>query len=173
MSRRNWGRWLLSGAVAVGCLAGPGVARADRGTIKFPGVHPDYSFEAEPHLILTPIDLPRGSQGGWGAGFRGTIELLDNGFVKTINNTVGLGLGVDTFFHKHAAVWVPVVMQWNFWFSEQWSLFGEPGGGIIIGDRTEVQPSFAVGGRWLFTKDMSLTLRGGWPTVSVGLSFLL
>src|SRR5690606_41027704 len=50
--------------------------------------------------------------------FRGTIELIDNGFVPSINNTVGLGFGADI---TPNALWIPVVLQWNFFLSNRWS----------------------------------------------------
>src|SRR5262245_26098445 len=88
-------------------------------TIKTPGLHPNYVFEAEPHFVVGyDVPGPKGSGGfnkGFGPGFRGTIELVDNGFVKTINNTVGIGFGVDWLSpFDHNVFWVPVVMQWNF-----------------------------------------------------------
>ncbi len=62
-------------------------------------------------------------------GSGGTIILLDNGFVKTINNSVGIGFGGDIFF-RHGTFFIPVVMQWNFWLSTHWSVFAEPGIGF-------------------------------------------
>ncbi|HEY8943256.1 MAG TPA: hypothetical protein VIM73_03290, partial [Polyangiaceae bacterium] len=126
-------------------------AVADTLVIDRPGAHPNYSFEAEPHLILGFIDPPGLAHGeGYGVGFRGTIELVDNGFVQTINNTIGLGFGVDFVRYNRGRgrcvevgedreclefaddddidnLWLPVVMQWNFWLSRNWSVFGEPG----------------------------------------------
>ena len=147
-------------------------------TIRRPGLHPNYVFEAEPHLVVG-YDVPggRGSGGfdhGFGPGFRGTIELVDNGFVKTINNTVGIGFGVDWLSpFDHNVFWVPVVMQWNFWLSDKWSVFGEPGGGIYFGKASGVRPAFYAGGRFHFSDSVALTLRVGYPNVAVGVSFLL
>ncbi len=141
-------------------------AFADQSTIKQPGAHPAYTFEAEPHLLLAPFDHFRP-----GVGFRGTIELVDNGFVSSINNTVGIGFGAD-WSRDHFRV--PVVMQWNFWLSRNWSVFGEPGGLVDFGeDRTRVHPAFYAGGRFHFTDRVTLTMRVGHPTASVGVSFLL
>jgi hypothetical protein len=141
-------------------------ARADQSVIKRPGVHPDYLFEAEPHAIVAPFD-----KFAPGVGFRGTIELVDNGFVRTINNTVGIGFGVD-WTEKH--VTVPVVMQWDFWLSRNWSVFGEPGGLLRFKDKkVDPAPAFYAGGRLHFSDAVSLTLRVGHPVASVGVSFLL
>jgi hypothetical protein len=139
---------------------------ADRSVIKVPGDHPAYVFEAEPHALLAPFDdfTP-------GVGFRGTIELVDNGFVKTINNTVGIGFGADWTEHHFR---FPVVMQWNFWLSENWSVFGEPGGVLDLHkDDLRVHPAFYAGGRFHFSDHVTLTMRVGHPTASIGVSFLL
>jgi len=159
-------RSLLSlAAVPVATLfASP--AFADQSTIKLPGAHPDYVFEAEPHALVAPFDDFRP-----GVGFRGTLELVDNGFVSSINNTVGIGFGADWTRHHFR---VPVVMQWNFWLSRNWSVFGEPGGLIdFTDDRTRVHPAFYAGGRFHFNDRISLTLRVGHPVSSVGVSFFL
>ena len=74
---------------------------------------------------------------------------------------------------------IPVVMQWNFWLSEQWSVFGEPGALLYVVDYGGEKNDFEVdvcmyaGGRWHFTSGAALTLRLGYPTFSVGASFLL
>jgi hypothetical protein len=162
---------------------------ADRLVISKPGVHPTYAIEAEPHLLLGLIEPPGPAHGtGLGVGARGTVEIVDNGFVSTINNTIGVGFGLDWAHYtascgahdnrckdKFDTVWVPLTMQWNFWLSEQWSVFGEPGVALRFGNsELKVEPlEFWAGGRWLFAEQMALTLRVGYPTFSVGVSFLL
>ena len=156
-------------------LALPRPAAADQSVIKHPGDHPDYVFEAEPHLLLAPFhDFAPG------VGFRGTLELVDNGFISSINNTVGLGVGVDWTKKR---TWIPIVMQWNFWLSRNWSVFGEPGVVLRIEDGVKVEPgkgpdkldpfAFYAGGRLHFTEYVTLTMRVGRPTASVGISVLL
>ena len=154
-------------AVAFGALAlsTSGSALADTSTIKIPGAHTDYVFEAEPHAVVAPFDEFQP-----GIGFRGTIELVDNGFVSSINNTVGIGFGAD-WATKHFRL--PVVMQWNFWLSRNWSVFGEPGMVVDMGDKTRVHPAVFAGGRFHFTDRITLTMRVGHPLASIGVSFLL
>lgn len=191
---------------ALGVLASitlSGVASA-QSTIKRPGDRVPYSFEAEPHLLLGPFDW-RGE--GFGLGFRGTVEVAPRGFIKTINNTVGVGFGLDWVHYPGASVrgyctervigpngipictevehgknernyfYLPVVMQWNFWLHRQWSVFAEPG--ILPyfrGSHPDFGPfplSFYAGGRWHFAPRSTLTMRIGYPTISVGVSFLL
>jgi hypothetical protein len=171
--------------------------------IKRPGYHPRYSFEAEPHLLLGVIDPPGAANGGGvGFGFRGTIPLLSNGFIPSINNNVGIGFGID-FVHygwgnNHCVfdsmgrctrvddqnnvndIWMPVVMQWNFFLSRNWSVFGEPGLSLRYESSTgpnrglRVEPfQLYLGGRYHFSDNVTLTLRLGYPTFSAGVSFLL
>ena len=141
--------------------------------IKNRGDHPAYRFEAEPHGLLGysgPLGEPN-----IGAGFRGTVIFLDNGFIPSINNSVGIGFGGDVFF-GHGTLFIPIVMQWNFWLSSHWSVFGEPGVGFAANPeraRDAVHPAFYAGGRYHFNDTISLTLRIGYPSLSVGVSFLL
>jgi hypothetical protein len=150
-------------AVAAFALATPASAQS---VIKQPGAHPDYIFEAEPHALVDFFDDFHP-----GVGFRGTLKLVDNGFVKTINNSIGLGFGVD-WNDNHFRL--PVVMQWNFWLTRKWSVFGEPGGLLDFSD-DKVKPHFTfyAGGRYHFTDKITLTMRVGYPLATVGVSFLL
>src|SRR4051794_36738053 len=123
---------LAAAALAVAVL--PSVARADD-TIKNPGDHPHYSFEAEPHLLVGFGGLYGGST-GFGVGARFGIPIVENGFVPSINNSVAIGFGAD-LMHYDACYFsfvscsanyllFPVVMQWNFYVASKWSVFGEP-----------------------------------------------
>lgn len=169
MSRSLW-----FAPAAFGLLLTSSPARAES-LIKHPGRHPDYTFEAEPHFMFG-FDPPGDRAGrGYGPGFRGTVELVDNGFIRTINNTVGIGFGADClcFASGKTAVWVPVVMQWNFWLTDSWSVFGEPGGGFYLGNSTDARPTLSAGGRYHFSNTLALTLRLGYPAITVGVSFVL
>ena len=67
------------------------------------------------------------------------------------------------------------MLQWNFWLSEDWSVFGEPGPGLRLDDsHISVEPlEFWAGGRWHFVEYAALTMRVGYPTFTVGVSLLL
>ena len=173
-------------------------AHADTLIIKNPGDHSRYVFEAEPHLLVGWADPPGIASGaGIGLGFRGTVVLVNNGFVSSINNSIGIGFGADWVHYSHRNdyctggpnggcysdsqsvnnLWFPVVMQWNFFLSRQWSVFGEPGlairyTGFQNGHDVQVDPAFFAGGRWHFSDSMTLTMRLGYPTISVGVSFM-
>lgn len=167
---------------------------------------PAYWFEAEPHLTAGLLDPPGfGAGTGLGAGFRGTVQLLKDGFISKLNDSVGIGFGLDYLRYdgwhgprgacrefvpgpsgvpicvRAASVehvnyfYVPVVMQWNFWLHQKWSVFGEPGLAFYLQDG---QPQFTpfvlyAGGRYHLTDRITLTLRLGYPSFSFGASFLL
>jgi hypothetical protein len=203
-------------ALAVTCAVGQ-TARADD-TIKRPGDHPHYSVEIEPHGVLGWAAEWVGT--GLGLGGRVSIALTHDGFVKSINNSVAIGLGLDwvhysgeTFggcvydprspnycyaygYYPGADFFqFPIVMQWNFYMAQKWSVFGEPGlyiwhgvysfpnfpcngpglpGCPYYGSDTGVGPSFSVGARFHFSDSASLTMRLGYPDLlTVGVSFFL
>lgn len=185
--------------LGVGLVTSP--SWADRSIIKMPGNHPKYTFEAEPHLLLGLWGVPGpGNEMGFGAGFRGSVVIVDNGFVKEINNNVAITFGldwihysVDNWCNYYARgtrtfcawdndgdiLWLPVAMQWNFFLSENWSVFGEPGLALRINDDhydddVELEPVFYAGGRLHFSEKMAMTMRLGWPGgFGLGLSFFL
>ncbi len=143
---------------------------AEHSIIRNPGDHPSYIFEAEPHLVVG-FAGPFEPGGNVGLGFRGTFHIAD-GFVKSINDSVGVGVGLD--LATDGRVLVPVVMQWNFWLSTHWSVFGEPG--IALGSgppRDFLWPVFFAGGRLHFTERIAMTFRIGYPEISIGVSFFL
>jgi hypothetical protein len=154
-------------------VAAPQAARADEHSIiKQYGEHPNYFFEAEPHAILG-FGYPFDNGNFAGLGFRGSFHLT-NGFVKGINDSVAIGVGLDFAPGFGGYFLVPVVMQWNFWLSTHWSVFGEPGLAFTNAPRTAIDPFvFFAGGRYNFTENIALTVRIGYPEFSVGVSFFL
>lgn len=156
-------------SLALALCALPRAAAADQMVIKRPGLHPNYNIELEPHLLLFPFH-----DGDVGAGVRASFEIVDNGFITSINNTVAVGTGLDWGVDN---AWVPIVLQWNFWLSRNWSVFGEPGIAVRLRDAGRRKTSFDpivmyAGGRFHFTDNITLTMRLGRPTMSVGVSFL-
>ena len=155
------------------CLLVAGRASADGSTIRTFGDHTSYLFEIEPHGILgfgAPFDDTAAEVG---LGVRGTLHLA-NGFIPSINDSVGVGFGIDFTPGGDGRVLIPIVLQWNFWLSSRFSVFGEPGFAVTSGGAQTFDPFvFYAGGRFLFTPRIGLTVRVGYPDVSVGVSFLL
>jgi hypothetical protein len=190
---------LLAGAALSAVLALGTTAQA-QSIIKNPGDHPDYKVEVEPHLDFGWAN--RWASDGFGAGARFSIPVVKNGFVPSINNSVAVSFGLDylrfsgcytTFGNRTVGcagasfILFPVAMQWNFWLSPRWSVFGEPGLYIYHGiyddfcaglvgcsapSRTSLDLLLAAGGRFHFNDTVALTLRVGYPTLSLGVSFL-
>jgi hypothetical protein len=72
-------------------------------------------------------------------------------------------------------VYVPVVMQWNFWLTRRWSVFGEPGLNLyFLGNHDfGASPAIYLGGRFQIADRITLTARFGYPTFAFGVSFML
>jgi hypothetical protein len=194
----------LLAAAAFAAVTALGTSAHAQSIIKNPGDHPDYQVEAEPHLNFGWAN--RWASNGYGVGARFSIPIVKNGFVPTINNSVAISFGLDylrysgCYFRGVAFgntdygcgasfLLFPVAMQWNFWLSPKWSVFGEPGLYIYHGiyddfcdarfgaacsqpSRTSADFLFHAGGRFHFNDTVALTLRVGYPTVSFGVSFL-
>ncbi len=196
MTRKNpLFAWFACAACAAFFTFAAPTARADD-TIKHPGDHPAYDVEIEPHGLW---DFWNGvyNGNGIGIGARFGIPIVSNGFIPSINNSVAISFGVDWLhypgcyngFPGCSADYFefPVTLQWNFYVSEHWSVFGEPGlyvyhaffendcnvAGFCVahGAETSVLPAFYAGARWHFSDSMALTMRIGFPSTSIGVSF--
>ena len=185
-------RTLLAAGLAASAIAflfAP-EARAET-VIKQPNRHPVYRAELEPHLDILPWHRSYGGahyNNGFGnfevgGGFRASIELGDPAFIPKINNTVAITFGIDFTnnncngcYGRDFSFWSPVALQWNFFLTDKWSVFGE--GGFMLRsygffNETFGDFTFAAGGRYHFTDKVALTMRVGYPFVSVGLSFFV
>ena len=177
-------------------------ARADD-TIKHPGDHPNYAVELEPHLLLGGYDnLFPGTGFGVGGRFsipivqNGFVPSINNSVAITFGLDFlhyGSNCGYLTTNYSCSAnyLYFPVAMQWNYFVAQKWSVFGEPGlfifhgfydqycppnpNGVCYdpGSQTGVRPAFYLGGRYHFNEKVSLTMRIGYPTISVGVSWFL
>jgi len=147
----------------------PAEAHAEENIARDDWNHPNHAFELEPHALLAPFY----KKGLPGFGLRGTVTLARDGFINGVNDSVGLGFGADW---TNDTTWVPVVMQWNFWLSEHWSVFGEPGVALRLRDDFKDRgPDFTLygGARYRFARAAALTFRVGHPALSLGVSFFL
>jgi len=149
--------------LAVACVTQQ--ARAD---IKSDTDHPSYSLELEPHLAIAPFDK---NQVGVGAGITGTFNVAREGFINRLNDSVGISVGAD--WTGHGTYHLSAAMQWNFWLSQRFSVFGAPGVGVRFSDsNVDVWPAFGGGARLHFGPNLALTLRAGFPVSAIGISLL-
>jgi hypothetical protein len=176
----------LCGA-ALGALAPRALAE---GVIRKPDAHPVYRGELEPHGIIVLWHRHFAGYYGesgvfetpeFGGGFRASIEVADPAFVPPINNTVGVTFGLDVTTCRNLGDtfqwYAPVGLQWNFWFTEKWGAFFEGGPVIRAFDALETWALdfyLSGGGRYLFTDNVALTMRIGYPfTFVIGPSFFV
>lgn len=209
----SWFRSRLTLSLAV-VLASLGTARAaharDVRVIHDWRAPVDYQLELEPHL-LAGVDPPGPGVGtGVGVGVRGSLVVLPDGFLRNVNDSVAIGIGLDYGQYHYGAwewsgtrdqclhfapgpagtqvctqvtsyggvynyVYVPVVMQWNFWLTRRFSAFAEPGLALyFIGHHTfDVSPALYAGGRFMVSDKIAITARVGYPDFTLGASFFL
>ena len=148
------------------------------------------------------VDIP----GDWayGLGARLSVPVAPEGLISRVNDSVAVGLGADflrytggpyggaceryvpapagtsvcveTTAGSSDALIFPVVFQWNFWFTRELSVFGEPGLAFVVDGAQDLDFAPLVmwaGGRYQFSDKVALTGRIGFPSVSLGVSFLL
>jgi hypothetical protein len=195
---------------AIAMLLGAGAAQARQGRSYYDARRSldYYTVELEPHLVFGSGPPGRGAGSGVGLGFRASVVVAPDGFIRDVNDSVAIGVGLD--YGHYAArygltgyrdqclqfepgpagtsictdvtsnggsynyVFIPAVMQWNFWLTEKFSAFGEPGLSLYhVGNQGfSVAPALYVGGRVRLTDTITLTARVGYPTFSIGVSFL-
>ena len=156
--------------------------------------HPKYNAEIEPHFVVAGLDH---YQAGLGFGANVSIPIAEHAPFKRIDDTLALGVGVD--WVRYAAYrpndprdpkiltyawYFPVFLQWNVWLGARASFFVEPTliyrfasyqdncGGLPCVDTTRVLPSGSIGFRFRVVDHASVTVRVGWPMVSLGGSWL-
>jgi len=180
-------------AIASLCLS-PTVAHAeiDRATqLDEPRL---YSFEIEPHFSFGAENV-YGST-GYGAGLRLSVPFL-TGQLGRVPDNLAITFGGDVLHYDNCYfatncganyLLLPVAVQWNILVARQFSIFGEGGAYVYKGWVTScgpadgpgcttpsdfgVLPTFAIGGRLHLGDNVALTLRLGYPTMTLGVAFL-
>jgi hypothetical protein len=188
---------VAAAAIALGAVGFASNANAES-IIKDPNP-PKYSVEIEPHLNLQYLFFQHYQASGFGPGVRFGIPILSPGFNKTINDSIAISFGADVMYLRPKggpkdcvgadceyrsfwAVYFPVTMQWNFWLTDKWSVFAEPGVTLqtaatkcerVYGCKSPgfIGPAGYAGARYHFSDSFALTMRVGWPNgLSVGIS---
>jgi len=191
---------MFAALVAVALCLPTAEVRAD---ITRPGDHVHYFVDLEPHFVLQ-WGGTRDYNEGFGFGGRASFVVVDNGPIPNINNTLAISTGGDlTFFSRSCGAydcngmqfWVPVVAQWNFYFSSAFVLFPEVGlafryystnsdgpcANVAIGNLSVycddsdlgVQPAMWLGGRYIVNDRLAFTFRMGYPSLNLGASIFL
>lgn len=199
MSRAYW--WLSSSIVVL--LASVSTAHAD---IRSPQDHPD--IELQPHLVLQWSDEPGWDDDGIGVGMHAGIPIISRGPVTTINNSLAIGFGLDWAHFDDSCgpwglnvnddcsaedFWLPVYLQWNFYFSDLISAFPELGlameyetwDGVVCGpgnnrywcdsDGSDIDVELVLwlGVRFHLASSFAITLKLGTPALLLGVSFFM
>jgi hypothetical protein len=186
------------------------VATSGQAQVSRPNGHEHYTAEIEPHLVVQWEDQPAWNDDGIGVGLRASIPVMQDGPVTSINNSLALGFGLDWAHFGNDCFgpgpnpgpgrncsandfWVPLVVQWNFFFSDLISAFPELGLGIHhttwdgyyctrngnvnyfcgSGSDTGVDLVLWLGVRFHLSHSFAITLRLGTPSLLLGASFFL
>ena len=193
--------WLLACALLLGTA---GAARAD---IRSPQDHS--SVEISPHLVLQWADEPGWDDDGIGLGLHAGIPVISRGPITTINNSLAIGVGIDWAHFDDSCgpwglrvnddcsaedFWIPITVQWNFYFSDLISAFPELGlaieyetwDGVVCApgnrnqywcddDESDVDAELVLwlGVRFHLADAFALTLKIGRPSLLLGVSFFL
>ena len=175
-------------------------AQADS-TIRTPGDHPHYAIEVEPHGLFG-FSGPWGGIGfGAGLRLsipimqNGFIPKINNSVAITFGGDF-LHYDAGCYYLNYGcstnALYFPVALQWNFYVAQKWSVMGEAGAapynafyddycGTLPQQQQRycnspshfsVVPVFNAGARYHFSEHVALTMRVGYPTASVGVSFM-
>ena len=190
---------LLVPCMATAAVALSNDARADL-AVRVEGPAParayasEYPIELEPHFAFGPENVYGSS--GFGAGLRVGIPLVV-GSLGAVPDNLALSFGGDVLHYDNCFfgddcganyLLVPVAAQWNVFVARRVSLFAEGGvylykgwfDGCAPGDGPGCSPpsdfgllpTIAIGGRVHVGPTAALTLRVGYPTTTLGFSFM-
>jgi hypothetical protein len=201
MNRRFFAPSLAFVLVLAALISVATPARA-QSIIKQPGNHTPYGLELDPHLLAEYGNTPYADGGfGLGLRFsipfvhNGPVPQINNNIGISFGidwahfGSDGRCNGADSCSADE--LWFPVTGQWNFFLTKIISVFGEFGlaanythwssegpcgnGGTCNYGSSHVdlfEPVAWAGGRFLFGRNAGLTVRLGWPYISVGASIL-
>ena len=182
--KRRTTKLMIATAAAVAAAYAPAARAGD--TTRRADEAPRYRIEIEPRADAG-IDRVYGTT-LFGAGLQLAVPILKNGFLDGVNDNVAIAFGADILRYNDCVdrtcggtfLVAPVAMQWNFFVADRFSVFGEPGVFFYRGffeqplsrSRAGFGPVVDVGGRYHLSDRFALTLRVGYPTTSIGLSFM-
>jgi hypothetical protein len=138
-----------------------------------------YSVELGLHFAGETVPPNDTDSRGAGPGGRLYFNVLPKGLIADVVDSFAIGAGVDASLTSknqdgtaRSHVLVPVTAQWNFWLTDRFSLFLEPGVSLVLGAGTHVQPVIYAGARYALGSSFALTGKAGIPDATVGVAFL-
>ncbi len=174
-------------------LASPASAQ-DAYRSDYRGSAATYPIEIEPHFTFGPDNVYGAS--GFGGGLRLSIPLTA-GYLGSVPDNLAISFGGDIIHYDNCYysnecganyVMFPIAAQWNIFVLRPLSLFVEGGAYVYKGFYDDcapgdgpnchgpsdfgVLPTLALGARIHLSPGVALTARLGYPTTTVGLSFL-
>ena len=154
-----------------------------------------YPIEIEPHFTFGAENVYGAT--GFGAGLRAGIPLVAGTLGYRVPDNLALSFGGDILHYDNCYfggdcganyLLLPVAAQWNVFVARRVSLFAEggiyvykgffngcsPDGGPGCSPPSDfgVLPTIAIGGRVHLGDNAAFTLRLGYPTTTLGVSFL-
>jgi hypothetical protein len=154
---------------------------------------PHYNLELEPHLAFGWDNIYGSS--GVGAGLRVGLPVVRD-LLPSVPDNLALTFGGD-FLHYEGCYFrdrcganylmFPATAQWNLFPTPRISIFGEggvfiykgfisndcgPGPGCSQPSGFGIRPTLALGGRIFIAEHVALTARIGYPTITLGASFM-
>jgi len=152
-----------------------------------------YPVEIEPHFTFGAENVY--GVAGFGGGLRIGVPLI-GGRVGRLPDNFAISFGADILHYDNCYfandcganyLMAPVAAQWNLFVARRVSVFAEAGaflykgwfdecgpdnGGCAAPSDFGVLPTVAVGGRVHIGRYSAFTLRIGYPTTTLGISFL-
>jgi hypothetical protein len=172
--RRGCARSLVAAALLVPSVAGAATSRG--------------SSPNQIDNVRLDLHADVGGYASFGAGFRVDIPIVRSGLIATANDELAISPGVDVFFanfnehyYSGGPYLVPnIVLQWNFYLNERWSIFPEAGLAFYVGDGDELPRGRATyaaldlgfGARYHWAANRAFLMRVSSPTgLQLGVTF--
>jgi hypothetical protein len=154
-----------------------------------------YPIEIEPHFSFGAENVYGAT--GFGAGLRVSVPVVAGYLGRGVPQNLAVSFGGDILNYQNCYyaddcganyLMLPVAAQWNVFVARRVSLFGEAGAFVYKGffngcgpgdgpgcnapSDFGVLPTLAVGARFHLADNVSFTARIGYPTMTLGVSFL-